>query len=704
MSVATETVRQEPEATPAPVEFPWIKFPPFPTLPPNIKITPFQDFKPKGIQIALDPEPDHVEVDGEGIPTVSLRAKHDLTETEQRKRKKKLTKTAIGPGGQVRRLAWFEEWEGGEDLRRSNPDPYVVWLIHEADAANLTATDILTESIVSIRLVKTSERPGLGLSQLQACLSSGIISIQPPPSLKGKNAQPVDEDGDDDEDEDGDMATSQPNQEKIIVVDDIAAQEVDHVKQAEAARKQKERDEQAQLKFERRLAAKDARMNFFFDEPENAVKIFFSAHFRDKGLICVAAMPQSLLTSSYDLFSGAASSLSTKKGLKKALTVTELARSELPQTFVIGKALPDGFSDGCETIMGRMTEAMFWEGLGDESDKDKDEPEAKKRKLNTELEEFKAAVGETDVQLVDAETMQVDKEMRKEAVADNVDVNGVEVIPGSSWGDVPVESSTVGDWQATGAADGTGGWGNSSATGMGTWDMGTTDADWTTQTTNPLFRLLGPTVLPFTHTTGIVERSTRRIIKIVPPPADSALPPKKKGSKEKAPAVVVEEDLEKRLGYIVLGPWVKIGNHVASDVTSPKLLPDSRGAFVPIPEEKDATEVKQEELPVAEGKKPDQPAHDATKDEIAVFVDPAVLEKLVVGLGLGATWVQLARKEPPGDDGPEERKVMNWSKKNSNRRKGGPGKNGEPTKFWYMEQLMTILPSFHMDRCYPDQD
>lgn len=36
---------------------------------------------------------------------------------------------------------------------------------------------------------------------------------------------------------------------------------------------------------EKKREAKDAKMDFFFDDPEMAVKIFFSAHYRDKGLI-----------------------------------------------------------------------------------------------------------------------------------------------------------------------------------------------------------------------------------------------------------------------------------------------------------------------------------------------------------------------------------------------------------------------------------
>ena len=94
----------------------FITFPPFPAPPAGKRIIPFTEFKASGIQIAIDPEQDHVELDGIGVPTVALRVKHGLTEMEQRK-KRKGKKTALGPNGQVRRIPWWEEWEDGENLR-----------------------------------------------------------------------------------------------------------------------------------------------------------------------------------------------------------------------------------------------------------------------------------------------------------------------------------------------------------------------------------------------------------------------------------------------------------------------------------------------------------------------------------------------------------------------------------------------------------
>ena len=47
-----------------------------------------------------------------------------------------------------------------------------------------------------------------------------------------------------------------------------------------------------------------------------------------------------------------------EKPLRKAVAVTETASRELPQTFVISKAVPeDAFSKGCELLFGSMTDS-----------------------------------------------------------------------------------------------------------------------------------------------------------------------------------------------------------------------------------------------------------------------------------------------------------------------------------------------------------
>ena len=57
-----------------------------------------------------------VEVDGLGIPRLTLRVHHDLIAMEKRKRKQ--AKTKVNPDGSVVPRRWYEEWAESEGIRR----------------------------------------------------------------------------------------------------------------------------------------------------------------------------------------------------------------------------------------------------------------------------------------------------------------------------------------------------------------------------------------------------------------------------------------------------------------------------------------------------------------------------------------------------------------------------------------------------------
>ena len=77
----------------------------------------FKDFKPKGIQVPIELDPENgVELDGLDIPTVELRVKHNTDESKTGKKRKKKTKRPVD-GEPIRRLTWWEEWEEGEEFR-----------------------------------------------------------------------------------------------------------------------------------------------------------------------------------------------------------------------------------------------------------------------------------------------------------------------------------------------------------------------------------------------------------------------------------------------------------------------------------------------------------------------------------------------------------------------------------------------------------
>ena len=125
------------------------------------------------------------------------------------------------------------------------------------------------------------------------------------------------------------------------------------------------------------------------------------------------------------------------------------------------------------------------------------------------------------------------------------------------------------------------------------------------------------------------------------------------------------------------GDWER---HTGSNIMRPSVLSRSRGPFVT---EADQSEDKMDSENVA---KP----HDPFKDEITVLFEPAVAEKLITGMGLAGTWVQLAR---------QDLSAGSWTDENAagKQQRDEKGEFGVPTKFWYMEHLAFIIPSYHTE-------
>ncbi|THH21373.1 hypothetical protein EUX98_g8399 [Antrodiella citrinella] len=689
--------------------------------PAGVKIIPFKDFKPKGIIVKIDPDsPDaeepEVEVDAEGIPTVALPVKHELTEAEQSKKKKrKKTAALVTVNGVVRRPTWFEEWEEGESFRRTTVNPYVAFSFlslsfniiywHTRVTSKVDRFHQAAQEFKSGRSWPPSSNGLLGLWDAFRLYVGIIGSIQPPPSKKRFAHQPQPDDEDDDDlGEDMNMVD-----QKVVVMDPETAQAKRRADEEIAIEERRQNlSEEANARIVKRHELKDARMDFFLNDPEMAMMIFFSAHFRDRGLMWekVRCRDGPILVQfflEYVLRSRVFPEL--EKEMKKALDVVKKARKELPLTYVLGGILPDSLNDRFVSLFGSMSQKAVWgpedaENLARFRDEQSKIEEEKKHREEEAREEEKKRFAEfiasnpggDTVQTIDPDdpSLNLPEEMQKDAIADNADVNGVEVAPTVGWGTTPTwgDATVATGWEANTAAADT--WGDPMAEDS-TW------SDNNNGMRDSLVQLLGPTVLPHTHTTGIVESSTRKIVEIVSPPT-SGFGRGKKAKKGRSTAEVVEEDLEQRFGYIVLAPWTKIGNHSNSDITAPKFLPDSRGLVMDT-QTKASTENMETDTGVA--------PHDPTKDLIRILVTADAVKQLAetIGMGMSASWVQLVRRDHTNESededikGSEEPDVLD-----KNRRLGATGVNGTPTKWWYMEQQVATFASFHADRQYDDQD
>lgn len=643
----------------------YFNFPPFPTPPAGVTITPFKSFKPLGIQVVNDPPPDYVELDGQGIPTVGLRVNHSLTETEQKKKRK--LKTVTAPDGTIRRAKWFEEWEHGENIRR---------MITPIDPS-ASRVDRLYAAVHDFKSSRSWPSLDTGVPQLWdnfRLFIGTLSSLQPAIGRKRMQqlqaAFPADDDDDDDDDEV--TPPTRPREQKVMKVNEEQARAIEEQRPIEP-RQSHYTPEQREQRKEYFREAKDARMDFFFNDTEASIKTFFSSYFRDKGLIWSEQRTRDapILVDFFLKFllrNRVLPEPEYEKGIRKALLIVHQARKELPHTFVIGRALPDPFSKGCETLWGDMSTNREW--LSGEDNKDAqtanaDEPDAKRRKVHEE-DELKKVVGDTEIEVLTPDVIaDLEKEKAKQNASIDTNVNGSE---NGGWG-----TSGWGDSNGVPAA---GGWGE---VGTDPWqDM---DSTWELQLLpNPIMSFLGPTVLPLTHTTGVVERSTRRIIAIHPAPDRSKLPKKK--SRDGVQFEQVEEEMQGRMAKMVLAPWTSWDSRTYSEIVKPQILRASRGPT--ITEEQDAMDTDGPEANTTK-------RHNPFKDELTVLIDPSIAEKLLIGMGLIATWVQIVR---------QDLSVRDWASAEAAEAKTGKedtGEIGEPTQFWYMEQLIAILPSYYIE-------
>lgn len=203
-----------------------------------------------------------------------------------------------------------------------------------------------------------------------------------------------------------------------------------------------------------------------------------------------------------------------------------------------------------------------------------------------------------------------------------------------------------------------------------------------------LFSLLGPSAFPLTHTTGIVECSTRRVSAIHfpanhPKGVPSLSPP---GSLGRATAEVskrqdwapsacgVEAELDARFAKVILEPW----GREEGDISRPEIWATSRGPVI--------NPNKPSKVSTDTGGTAVRKPHNPLTDSITLLVEPSFAETLalVPGLGLGAMWIEIVRQKSGSTAGTASGVVQ------------VDGNN--PGRFWYHEDVTGIFPSFYTPR------
>ncbi|KAJ7758703.1 hypothetical protein B0H16DRAFT_1535384 [Mycena metata] len=606
-------------------------FPPFPPIPRGVTIVPFKDFQEYGARVVGE---DGIERDGLGIPTIRLPKSH----------KKQLL--AASANGTSVKMDWWLEWAatGEHQVVRSN----------QYDRA--TTRDYRFRRAVAHFAKYHAINPPKGLKHLQELWDTFRSFV----GVTGPRNEPADELWDDDDLDGGDPSFPVTNANANTDPGPDSSSDVNE------------------------------NLTAFLDAPARSIAIFLSSHMRSRGHMwadrkLVSAPHLLRFFLNYLLRSQVLPECTD--GLREALTIVDRAADELPLVPQISKALPDAFSSACQRWWGRKAEGYVAKDLeaGDETN----EPQAKRTKHGHEWTEA-IAIEEIKTDGAAAPTK------------DNVATEDAGVASaGSGWGAVggwgtnDAALSNIQAVPATASGWGGGGWGAANtndqdtdmpaaaedewgaSAGASGWDSGTGWGPTNTVNTveakpepefipTTLLTLLGPTALPVTHAPGIVEQSPRRVKTITPPASTDAqqnAPPDKDMG---GTAYAVECALEERMYRVTLAPWLDA--NVTAD--APRILSTSRGALSPV---------------VAASSAHPQP-RDLSKDEIVVLVGPEAAKLLCKGMGLVATWVQLARVQDD-EDAVEDVEVpqTNLTKKQKARRR---------LRYWYIDEVMMVFPSY----------
>ncbi|KAJ2934264.1 hypothetical protein H1R20_g2825, partial [Candolleomyces eurysporus] len=613
----------------------------FPKVPAGVTIISFSAFKERGICIDPRPDdPDALEVDTLGIPTVTMNAKGHKTNFCKTNTKRKKMKQEVKQKYLDRGLAvpWWVTWEESESVRLAAP----------TNASDSKLSKFLAAAIDFKNgrkwppLVNSQIDPSRLWTLMEVFL--GVVGHKTRPEGASKkrvfyDPAPNDEGYDDDDDDvDVDM------------------------------------DDDEEFATAATVDGKDKKAVQFLKDPERMVKIFLSSYVRAKGIIWskinLEQTPR-LWAFFLEFLLRSRVLPRSEAELRAALAVAKQALIELPLTSVLSADLPDKFSKGCRECWGEKTEVFRtldvdeeWLASlrGDQGDQKPADGESKD--AGEQTEGTVPVIPEPD-----------QAEPGAEAEAASAAPAQLDVVPEEAQGNQEEKAS---GWGAV--------WDSTADEGWGAVDE---DNDWAMNTEKPedeveenpwvtaredlsLEHLLGPSLveLPTTHTTGVVEQSLRKITELIPIPTN--LPPKSAEEAGAVDAAAIELELERTFPKVVLSPWLNWDGGEMPAYSDPRILDTSQGNVANPP----YTTRTADDPPATPG------VHDPGNDPVTVLVHPDVFEKLVKGICIAGTWVQMVRKPvEPSDAAPAAKKKKK-------------GKKKAPANFWYVDEVAAVLPSY----------
>jgi len=231
------------------------------------------------------------------------------------------------------------------------------------------------------------------------------------------------------------------------------------------------------------------------------------------------------------------------------------------------------------------------------------------------------------------------------------------------------------DWarneDSSGAPDVDAGVPPTSATSDDTEGNFQTWSSWTDVSVPSLCDILGQTQFTHEYAPWIVEHSTRRIHSVIPPMHQDQHDVAELGSEGVGA-------LERRFARVILHPWVLSENEATEEFQAPVVVPvpctcgpSDRDLNLPAPA---STQEHAHTHGHGQGKE-----HDPYRDAVTLLVEPSHVPLLSVGMGLSGTWVGLGCASLAVRDEGERGTITD----------GGD--------YWYIEDLMSVFPSFYAE-------
>ncbi|KAG8988544.1 hypothetical protein FRB93_004035 [Tulasnella sp. JGI-2019a] len=509
-------------------------WPPFPDPPAGKTITPYKQYKPKGI-IAAAEDSDDEEVDAEGVKTIKLTVVHVSDPVEKAirdraKRAKKRRKGAQGPGlGGVAQGGtttgdaelskyWYEAWEDNKPLERVTPMTSMD--IRDERFRQIMADFATTHQFPrSVQSIHDNFKIFVGL----------ISSTQKAPfsrRTKGaaSNTQLVDG-----AEDDGDLSDTE--------MVDVAPVPRPHSPRIEE-----------EIPCHDSTALMEEAMDRFWEDMEGALKLFFTSWSYDKGLMWETDKRRNgpiLIEFIIDFMDRHKTfkEKECKEQFDRALKFIAQAKIEQVAVGELADVFPDPFSLACREMWGRWqmsVETGEWVAFKPKPI----EPTSTADTPTTDLME-----GATILKVGDVKGA-LDTIVEKPAVDEG------------GWGKLDTDDSGWGDAKDGEADEITGGdWG---LNGNETTTWGQEEPEWNLPQENHTLTTYYSS-LPSSHTTVRAEMSVRKLVAV-----DGPLPN-------------AVSEFRKPVCVVVMAPWPEPSGKPDTYVPFPKMLKDDVSEVVAIP-------------------------------------------------------------------------------------------------------------------------